>query len=118
MTTTLWKKCTEVKIELSKKGVSFVDIRIDSIIPDIDLDLKISRTQYDKICKPILLRCMEPLRKSLKEAKISKTEVDEIILVGGSTRIILIRQMLKEFFGKKLNKSLNLDEAIAYGACV
>ena len=44
MTTTLWKKCTEVKIELSKKGVSFVDIRIDSIIPDIDLDLKISRT--------------------------------------------------------------------------
>ena len=61
---------------------------------------------------------MVPLKKSLEEAKYSESEVDEIILVGGSTRIIKMRQMLKNFFGKKLNKQLNPDEAIAYGACI
>ena len=61
---------------------------------------------------------MVPLKKSLEEAKITKDEVDEIILVGGSTRVPKIQSMLKEYFGKELNKQLNPDEAIAEGAAI
>lgn len=61
---------------------------------------------------------MVPLLKSLEEAKITKDEVDEIILVGGSTRVPKIQSMLKEYFGKELNKQLNPDEAVAEGAAI
>ena len=63
--------------------------------------------------------CMEPVEKVLRDAKISKSEVHEIVLVGGSTRIPKIQSLLTEFFnGKELNKSINPDEAVAYGAAV
>lgn len=61
---------------------------------------------------------MEPLYKSLEEAKITKHQVDEIILVGGSTRVPKMRSMLKEYFGRELNMQLNPDEAVAQGAAI
>ena len=62
MTATLKSKCTEAKIQFSHESVSSHDVQIENIIKDVDMDIEISRAQYDCICKPILKRCMEPLR--------------------------------------------------------
>ena len=64
-------------------------------------------------------KCMDPVEKVLRDAKISKGSVDEVVLVGGSTRIPKIQSMISDFFGgKQLNRSINPDEAVAYGATV
>ena len=64
-------------------------------------------------------KCMEPVEKTLRDSKIDKSKINELVLVGGSTRIPKIQQMLSDFFnGKELNKTINPDEAVAYGATV
>lgn len=67
----------------------------------------------------LFAKCMDPVEKVLRDAKMSKSAVDEIVLVGGSTRIPKVQQLLQDFFnGKELCKSINPDEAVAYGAAV
>jgi molecular chaperone DnaK (HSP70) len=80
---------------------------------------KISRAQFEKLCENYFLRCFSPVEKALKDASLRRDEIDEIILVGGSTRIPKVQALLSEYFGgKQLNKSVHPDHAVAYGAAI
>ena len=94
-------------------------INIDCLHCGEDFNLKLTRWKFERLCKPIFDECLEIVQTVLDEADMSKEEVDEVVLVGGSTRIPKIQAMIKAFFdGKELNKTINPDEAVAYGAAV
>jgi heat shock protein 1/8 len=94
-------------------------IEIDAIMDSIDFNAVISRAKFDDICAEFYKRAMEPVTKVLTDAKISKADVHEIVLVGGTTRIPKLQEKLSEFFnGKELCRSVNPDECVAYGAAV
>jgi len=94
-------------------------IEVDSLFEGIDMHLNVTRAKFEQLCNEKFRDCLEPCRKVLQDAKISKNEVNEIVLVGGSTRIPKIQSLLSQFFnGKQLNKSINPDEAVAWGAAV
>lgn len=95
------------------------NIELDTLFEGIDFNSIITRAKFEDMNMDYLRKCMEPVMKVLKDAKLSKSLVHEIVLVGGSTRIPKIQEMLSEFFnGKELNKSINPDEAVAFGATV
>ena len=92
---------------------------IDSLYEGIDFNTTLTRAKFEDLCADLFKKAFEPVELVLKDAKISKSQVDEIVLVGGSTRIPKIQQMLIDFFnGKELCKSVNPDECVAYGAAV
>jgi len=94
-------------------------IEVDSLFDGIDFHINITRAKFEQLCNEKFRGCLDPCRKVLSDAKISKNEVNEIVLVGGSTRIPKIQSLLSQFFnGKQLNKSINPDEAVAWGAAV
>merc|ERR1711953_128125 len=94
-------------------------IEVDSLFEGIDFHVNITRAKFEQLCNEKFRDCLEPCRKVLQDAKISKNEVNEVVLVGGSTRIPKIQSLLSNFFnGKELNKSINPDEAVAWGAAV
>jgi len=94
-------------------------IEVDSLFDGVDFHITITRAKFEQLCNEAFRNCLEPCRKVLQDAKISKNEVNEIVLVGGSTRIPKIQALLSQFFnGKELNKSINPDEAVAWGAAV
>jgi len=94
-------------------------IEVDSLFEGIDFHVNVTRAKFEQLCSEKFRACLEPCRKVLQDAKISKNEVNEIVLVGGSTRIPKIQALLSQFFnGKALNKSINPDEAVAWGAAV
>ena len=98
---------------------STTNIEIDSIHEGLDLSVILSRAKFESLCVNIFNKTLEPVIKFLSDAKISKGEVDNIVLVGGSTRIPKVQELLSNFFnGKELSKDINPDEAIAYGAAV
>merc|ERR1719408_207269 len=79
----------------------------------------ITRARFEDLCADLFRGTLEPVEKVLSDAKVSKSQVDEVVLVGGSTRVPKVQQLLSEFFnGKELNHSINPDEAVAYGAAV
>lgn len=79
----------------------------------------IVRALFEQLCMDLFKNCMLPVEKVLKDSKTDKGNVDEIVLVGGSTRIPKVQQLLQDYFnGKELNKSINPDEAVAYGAAI
>ena len=83
------------------------------------LNVVITRSKFEDLCMDLFKKCMPPLECVLKDAKMSKSQIDEVVLVGGSTRIPKIQSMVQEFFnGKEPNKGINPDEAVAYGAAV
>ena len=109
--------CEKAKITLSTSTKANVDI--DNIIGEEDLNVVITRDKFEELCIDLFRKCLPLLESALKEAKLNKKEIDEIILVGGSTRIPKIQDLIQEFFeGKQLNKSINQDEAVAYGAAI
>lgn len=109
--------CERAKRTLSSSTVA--QIEIDSLIDGKDYSTKISRAKFEALCGDLFKNTMNPVEKVLRDSKISKGEIAEIVLVGGSTRIPKIQQLLKEMFnGKELCKNINPDEAIAYGAAV
>ncbi len=109
--------CERAKRTLSSSTQACVEI--DSLIDGIDFNSTITRARFEDICATDFRKCMIPVEQVLKDAKKSKSEIDEIVLVGGSTRIPKIQALLSEFFnGKELNHSINPDEAVAYGAAV
>jgi L1 cell adhesion molecule like protein len=94
-------------------------VEIDSLFEGIDFYTTITRARFEELNSDLFRKCMEPVEQVLRDAKMDKSNVHEIVLVGGSTRIPKIQQMLSSFFnGKELNKSINPDEAVAYGAAV
>ena len=109
--------CEGAKRTLSSSTVA--NIEIDSLYEGIDFTTSITRAKFENLCEDVFRRTMAPVDQVLRDAKLSKAQIDEIVLVGGSTRIPKIQQLLSEYFnGKELCKSINPDECVAYGAAV
>jgi len=109
--------CERAKRTLSSSATTSVEL--DSVYEGIDLNSTISRARYEELCADIFKRVLDPVEKVLRDAKMDKSDIHDIVLVGGSTRIPKIQQLLQDFFnGKELCKSINPDEAVAYGAAV
>ena len=113
----LKKECEMIKEELSRS--SEVDIDIDSLAESIDFNSEILRVDFENVCKDLFKKLIPPIKEALNDAKLNKEDIDDIILVGGSSRIPKIQEMLSEFFNnKKLNKTVNPDEIVAEGAAL
>jgi len=109
--------CESAKRSLS--SASIANIEIDSLYEGIDFASTITRAKFENLCDALFRKTMEPVEQVLRDSKLSKSSIDEIVLVGGSTRIPKIQQLLTDFFnGKELCKSINPDECVAYGAAV
>lgn len=109
--------CERAKRTLSSSANA--SIEIDSLYDGIDFYTSITRAKFENICNPLFRDCIKPIDQLLVDAKLDKTQINEIVLVGGSTRIPALQKMLSDYFGgKELNKSVNPDEAVAYGAAV
>merc|ERR1719436_2073500 len=110
-------QCEQAKRTLS--GATRAAIEVDSLYEGIDYHCVISRPKFEKLCADDFHRCMAPVSKVLQDAKMSKNDIHEVVLVGGSTRIPKIQELLSKFFnGKELNKSIHPDEAVAWGAAL
>jgi heat shock protein 1/8 len=109
--------CERAKRTLSSSTQAHLEI--DSLFDGIDFNSTITRARFEDLCMDQFKKCMDPVEKVLRDSKIAKGAVDEIVLVGGSTRIPKVQSMLSDFFnGKEPCKSINPDEAVAYGATV
>jgi heat shock protein 1/8 len=109
--------CERAKRSLSSSTQAHIEI--DSLYEGIDFNSVITRARFEDLNMDYFRKCMEPVEKVLRDSKLSKSQVHEIVLVGGSTRIPKVQELLIEFFnGKELNKSINPDEAVAFGATV
>lgn len=109
--------CERAKRTLSSSTKA--DIEIDSFIDGIDLNFSITRARFEDLCNDYFTSIIEPINQVLSDSGVSKSQVDEVVLVGGSTRIPKLQQILKDLFnGKELCKSVNPDEAVAYGATI
>nr|ACH95805.1 heat shock protein 70 [Crassostrea hongkongensis] len=109
--------CERAKRTLSSS--SEANIEIDSLFEGMDFYSKITRARFEELCADLFRGTLEPVEKALRDAKMDKSKIHEVVLVGGSTRIPKIQKMLQDFMGgKELNKSINPDEAVAYGAAV
>jgi len=109
-------------VERAKRTLSSAaqtTVEIDSLSDGIDFNISVSRARFEEINLDLFRKCLVPVEKVIRDAKIDKGHVENLVLVGGSTRIPKVQQLLQEFFnGKELNKSINPDEAVAYGAAV
>jgi len=109
--------CERAKRTLSSSTQASVEI--DSLFEGIDFYTSITRARFEELCADLFRGTLEPVEKALRDAKMDKAQIHDIVLVGGSTRIPKIQKLLQDFFnGKELNKSINPDEAVAYGAAV
>ena len=109
--------CEKAKRILSSNTEA--NIEVDSLFNGIDFCSKISRARFEELNADLFRSTMKPVEQALRDAKIDKSKIDDIVLVGGSTRIPKIQKLLKNFMNdKELNKSINPDEAVAYGAAV
>jgi L1 cell adhesion molecule like protein len=109
--------CESAKRTLSSATVA--NIEIDSLYDGIDFSSTITRAKFENLCDDVFKRIMAPIDQVLRDSKMSKDKIHEIVLVGGSSRIPRVQQLLRDFFnGKELCQSINPDEAVAYGAAV
>jgi molecular chaperone DnaK len=110
----------KAKMELS--GASSTDINLPFITADQSgpkhLNYSLTRAKFEQLVDDLIQRTLEPMKQALKDAGMQPSEIDEVILVGGSTRIPRIQQVVKEFFGKEPNKGVNPDEVVAVGAAI
>merc|ERR1712180_435668 len=108
--------------ERSKRTLSAsaqANIEIDSLFEGIDFYTSITWARFEELCSDLFKGTLEPVEKAMRDAKMDKSSINDIVLVGGSTRIPKVQKLLQDFFnGKDLNKSINPDEAVAYGAAV
>ncbi len=110
----------KAKIELS--SMHETEINLPYITADASgpkhLTIKLTRAQLESMCSDIFERLLKPCQQAMKDADLTKDQIDEVILVGGSTRMPKVQQLVKNFFGKEPNKSVNPDEVVAIGAAV
>lgn len=113
----LRKEVERVKRALSSQNQARLEV--EELAPGLDLSESLSRARFEELNNDLFKKTLEPVRQVLKDAGVDKGDVDQIVLVGGSTRIPRIQAMVSEFFGgKELSKGVNPDEAVAYGAAV
>jgi len=108
-------------VEKAKRALSSAvttTIEVESFLDGEDFRMQLSRAKFEELCAAPFQKCIDTVKQVLKDAKLQKKDIDEIVLVGGSTRIPKVQSLLTEFFEKELNKSVNPDEAVAYGAAV
>ena len=92
---------------------------VEAYIGDVEINMPYTSARFEKVCEPLFQRCLESVKRCLDDAKLAKSAVDEIVLVGGSTRVPRVQALLSEYFdGKALCKNVHPDEAVAYGAAV
>merc|ERR1712050_383866 len=109
--------CERAKRTLSSSTQAAIEI--DSLYEGVDFYTSITRARFEELCSDLFRGTLDPVEKSLRDARIDKNGIHDIVLVGGSTRIPKIQKLLQDYFnGKELNKSINPDEAVAYGAAV
>lgn len=109
--------CERCKKTLSTS--TSASLELESFFEGVDFFTNITRARFESLCMNLFTECLTPVTKVLQDAGVSKSQVDEIVLVGGSTRIPKVQELLVNFFGgKELSKGINPDEAVAYGASV
>lgn len=110
------------EVEKAKRDLSSViqtKIEIQNLVEGVDFSETLTRAKFEELCSDLFKKTLKPVEQALKDAGRKKTEIDEIVLVGGSTRIPKIQQLIKDYFnGKEPNRGINPDEAVAYGAAV
>ena len=107
------------KAKRALSSVATTTLEVDSLYDGIDFHTSITRARFEDLCSDLFRSAMEPVEKVLRDAKKGKNDIDEVVLVGGSTRIPKIQELLSSLFGgKEPNKSVNPDECVAYGAAV
>jgi molecular chaperone DnaK len=110
----------KAKIELSSSTETEINLPYITAIDGVPKHLvkKLSRSKFEQLSDKLFERCLKPCEQALKDAGVSASQIDEVILVGGSTRIPKVQELVEKFFGKKPNKSVNPDEVVAVGAAV
>lgn len=109
--------CERAKRTLSSSNTA--SIEVDQLYDGVDFYTNITRAKFEELCNDLFKKTLNPVQKVLEDSKLDKSQIDEVILVGGSTRIPKVQQLLQDYFnGKKLNNSINPDESVAYGAAV
>jgi len=110
----------KAKIELSSSQETEINLPYITAVDGVPkhLVLKLTRSKFEQLADSLVQRTLKPCQEALKDAGLSKSDIDEVILVGGSTRIPKIQQAVEEFFGKKPNRSVNPDEVVAVGAAI
>ncbi len=110
----------KAKIELSSSSETEINLPYITAVDGMPKHLvkKLTRAQFEKLADDLFTRCLKPCELALKDASMSVSDIDEVILVGGSTRIPKVQEIVEKFFGKKPNKSVNPDEVVAVGAAI
>jgi len=110
------------EVEKAKRDLSSViqvKIIIEGLIDGIDFEETITRARFEELCADLFKNTLQPVQQVLDDSQMKKSEIDEVVLVGGSTRIPKVQALIKDFFnGKEPNRSINPDEAVAFGAAV
>ncbi|XP_052156431.1 heat shock 70 kDa protein BIP3 [Oryza glaberrima] len=113
----LRRECERAKRALSSQHQ--VRVEVESLFDGVDLSEPLSRARFEELNNDLFRKTMAPVRKAMADARLSNADIDEIVLVGGSTRIPKVRQLLRDYFGgKQPNQGVNPDEAVAYGAAI
>ncbi|HZH87818.1 MAG TPA: molecular chaperone DnaK [Chitinophagaceae bacterium] len=119
-----WQRLKEAaekaKIELSASQETEINLPYITAVDGVPQHLvrKLSRAKFEQLSDELVERTLEPCRKALKDANLSASDIDEVILVGGSTRIPKVQEVVEKFFGKKPNRGVNADEVVAIGAAI
>ncbi len=110
----------KAKVELSSSSETEINLPYITAVDGVPKHLvkKLSKAKFEQLADKLFERCLKPCELALKDAGLKPSDIDEVILVGGSTRIPKVQELVEKFFGKKPNKSINPDEAVAVGACV
>jgi heat shock protein 5 len=110
------------EVEKAKRDLSSihqVKVSIEGIMDGVDFSESLTRARFEELCADLFKKTLVPVQQVLDDSSMKKSEIDEIVLVGGSTRIPKVQQLIKDFFnGKEPNRGINPDEAVAYGAAV
>lgn len=110
------------EVEKAKRDLSNVHqtkITIENLIDGIDFSESITRARFEELCHELFEKTIKPVQQVLDDSGMKKTDIHEVVLVGGSTRIPKVQELIREFFdGKEPNRGINPDEAVAYGAAV
>ena len=109
--------CEKAKKNLSSAQETMIDI--DALAEGEDFNIKINRPKFEDLCRDLFEKCIPPITDALKDADLNKEDINEIVMVGGSSRIPKVIEIVKAYFnGKEVNKSIHPDEAVAYGAAI
>ncbi|CAJ1357608.1 unnamed protein product [Effrenium voratum] len=112
----LQAECDAAKRTLSSSTQATIEV--DSLLDGIDFSCSISRAKFEELNQQLFKRSMESVEKVLSDAKVDRKSIDEVVLIGGSTRIPFVQKLIEDYFGKEACRSINADEAVAYGAAV